>query len=467
MSLMLQTDGYKLDHRRQYPEGTTRVYANWTPRKSRISGVDRVVFFGLQAFLRDFLGSPPSNLHQGYSEFVANYLGPNDIGDQHIRDLESLGYWPLRFCAVPEGTRVPIGVPMFTVENTHPDFAWLVNYLETALSASLWLPCTSATQADRMRRLLDGWCVGTDGAQPVVPFQAHDFSMRGMAGLEAACASGAGHLLSFDGTDTMPAIQWLQRHYGGQHVGASVPATEHSVMCAGGQDDEAETFRRILDLYPTGIVSVVSDTWDLWKVLTETMPALRDAIVARDGKLVIRPDSGNPADILCGTGGDTPAGKGVVELLWDVFGGSTSKHGYRSLHPCIGTIYGDAITYERADEICSRLAQKGFSSTNVVFGIGSYTYQYVTRDTFGFALKTTWCEVAGQGRDIFKKPITDSGEKFSARGRLAVTHDLELIQRATPAQEALSILQPVWEDGRFVRTQTVQDIRRILGVANA
>ena len=201
-----------------------------------------------------------------------------------------------------------------------------------------------------------------------------------MSGPEAASLSGAGHLLYFTGTDTVPAIDLIEDYYGvpeGYLIGGSVAATEHSVMCAGGEMGELETFSRLLDLYPSGIVSVVSDTWDLWQVLTVILPQLKDRIMARNGKLVIRPDSGNPADILCGdpdAPAGSPASKGVVQLLWDIFGGTETSTGHRLLDTHIGSIYGDAITRERAHEITYRLAKNGFASANVVFGIGSYTY---------------------------------------------------------------------------------------------
>lgn len=471
-------DGYKLDHRRQYPAGTTKVYSNWTPRSSRIPGVDAVVFFGLQyfcdryldqAFDRFFKNHGPTEA-EVYARRVNGYLGPNAIGTDHIRALHALGYLPLEFRAVPEGTRVPLRVPMLTVENTHPDFAWLVNYFETLMSCVLWLPCTSATNALRLRRLLDSIARETGSPAEFVPWQGHDFSFRGMCGPEAAALSGAGHLLSFTGTDTIPALDLIEEFYGplpGDYLlGGSVAATEHSVMCAGGEECEIDTFNRLLDLYPGGIVSIVSDTWDLWNVLVNILPQLRDRIMAREGKLVIRPDSGNPADIVCGDPNaehGSPARKGVIELLWDAFGGAATSTGHRQLDPHVGCIYGDSITYERANEITQRLAAKGFASANMVFGVGSYSYQYVTRDTFGFAMKATWVEVGGKGRDIFKLPKTDDGMKNSAKGRLAVlptaTGGMHLVNQASPELEAASLLRPVWRDGEFIVRDSFDAIR--------
>lgn len=475
-------DGYKVDHRRQYPDHTRSVYSNWTPRGSRVAGQEEVVLFGLQYFLQrfmmdemqaNFFGQPKDEVVANYARRINGYLGPNKVGTQHIADLHDLGYIPLQFSALPEGTLVPLRVPQFVVENTVPEFFWLVNYYETLLSSTIWMPCTSATTAYRFRRLLNqfGLLTGTDPG--FIGWQGHDFSFRGLPGVEAAAMSGAGHLLSFFGTDTIPAIDFIEKYYWGDEpadylVGGSVAATEHSVMCAGGHKTELETFDRLLELYPGGIVSVVSDTWDLWKVCTEILPKLRDKILARDGKLVIRPDSGNPADILCGDPSvrrGSPIAKGVIELLWDVFGGTTNKNGYRMLDSHIGAIYGDAITFERAQEIMGRLASKGFASGNVVFGVGSFSYQYVTRDTYGFAMKATWANIDGEAKDLFKKPITDNGEKFSATGRLAVAkwdEKLYVIEKADAEQEAASLMQPRWRDGKFLSRTSISKVRQTL-----
>lgn len=476
---ILAIDGYKLDHRRQYPDGTQYVYSNWTPRSSRVTGVNDVVFVGLQYFLEkylmeefqtNFFDKDIADVCIEYERRVNGYLGPNKIGTDHIFDLHQLGYLPLEFKALPEGTSVPLRVPMLTVENTHPEFAWLVNYFETIMSNVLWMPCTSATTAKHLRELLRDYAELTGSPIEFVDFQGHDFSMRGMAGPESAQLSGLGHLVSFVGTDTIPAIELVEQYYGkglgnDYLIGCSVAATEHSVMCAGGEDDELTTYQRILDLYPSGIVSVVSDTWDLWEVLLGILPKLKDQILTRDGKLVIRPDSGDPVDIICGDNNarpGSPAHKGVVQILWEEFGGNITSTGHRLLDQHIGVIYGDSITYERAQAILYRLDQKGYASANIVLGVGSYSYQYVTRDTFGFAMKATWVQINGEGRSIFKKPVTDDGVKNSAKGRLAVVENLgklRLIDNAAPYEELESLLRLVWRNGRFVKYDNLQDIR--------
>ena len=479
MNPLLLTDGYKVDHRRQYPTGTTLVYSNWTPRKSRLSGIDEVVFFGLQYFIKKyiledfenyFFKQPKEKVIAEYSRRINNYLGPNQVGTAHIEALHNLGYIPMVIKALPEGTSVPVRVPMFTMYNTLPDFFWLTNYFETLVSAVIWMPCNSATIAKQYRKVLDKYAKETSSMPEFVDWQGHDFSMRGMAGIEAATSSASGHLLSFTGTDTVPAIDLLEKYYNANSdtelIGGSVSATEHSVMCMGTLDDELGTFKRLItEVYPKGIVSIVSDTWDLWKVLTEYLPKLKNEIANREGKVVIRPDSGDPVDIICGNpnGKNTNEQKGVIELLWDTFGGTTNAKGYKELIPQIGAIYGDSITIDRATKIFERLKQKGFASTNVVLGIGSYTYQYNTRDTFGFAMKATYGEVNGQGREIFKDPITDDGTKKSAKGLMKIAAEngtYKLIDQVNWAEEKTGELKEIFRDGKLLVDLKLADIRK-------
>lgn len=478
MNPLLLTDGYKVDHRRQYPEGTSLVYSNWTPRKSRLQSVDQVVFFGLQYFIKKyiledfenyFFKQPKEVVVAEYQRRINNYLGENQVGTKHIEDLHDLGYIPMAIKALPEGVSVPVRVPMFTMYNTLPEFFWLTNYFETLVSAVVWMPCTSATIAKQYRIVLDKFATETSSIPEFVDWQGHDFSMRGMAGTEAAVISAMGHLLSFTGTDTIPSIDMLEKYYNANSsaelIGGSVAATEHSVMCMGTMEDEISTFKRLVcEVYPKGIVSIVSDTWDLWKVLTDYLPKLKNEILAREGKVVIRPDSGDPVDIICGNpnGKNENEIKGVVQLLWETFGGSINEKGFKELDPHIGAIYGDSITVERATQICQRLKEKGFASTNVVLGIGSYTYQYNTRDTFGFAMKATYGEVNGEGREIFKDPITDDGTKKSAKGLMKIELEngvYQLVDQVSWKQERQGELREVFRDGKLIIDQSLSEIR--------
>lgn len=475
---ILLKDFYKTDHRRQYPVGTEEVYSNFTPRGSRIEGIDAVVVFGIQYFIKEYLidqfdhnffNRPRGTVLREFKRRMDTSLGPDAVSTEHMAALYDLGYLPLEIKALPEGSLCPMRVPLLTIKNTKPEFFWLTNDLETLISAALWHPITSATIAFEYRKMLSKYAAKTSDIPEFVQWQGHDFSMRGQTSIESAVASGAAHLLSFTGTDTIPAIDFLEYYYAANSeselIGGSVPATEHSVMCLGGSETEAETFKRlIVDVYPKGIVSIVSDTWDYWKVIGETLPALKEIIMGRDGKVVIRPDSGDPVDILCGDSNsyDTLKRKGTVEALWDLFGGTVNSKGYKQLDPHIGVIYGDSITLERCKAICERLAAKGFASTNCVFGIGSYTYQYVTRDTFGFAMKATHGIINGKSADIFKDPKTDSGLKRSAKGYLRVNPDFSLSEGVTLEESNYSMLETVFIDGKFTRVQDLANVRKTL-----
>ncbi len=482
-------DFYKVSHREQYPKGTQRVYSTWIPRASRIEGIDRVVAFGFQAFIQKYLvdyfdqhffDRPKDAVLNEYIRLIKHTLGDPNPDASHLEHLWELGYLPLEIKAVPEGTVVPLRVPMLTVENTVDEAFWLTNYIETLFSCEVWQPSTTATIAREYRKILDHWASLTGGDKGFVPFQGHDFSMRGMEGVDAAAASGAGHLLSFVGTDTIPAIHYLERFYGADIendlVGTSIPATEHSVMCAGGRSNEYDTYKRLItEVYPTGLLSVVSDTWDLWTIVgaAGVLDNLKDKIMARDGKVVIRPDSGDPVDIITGNNKAVPgtaAFKGVIECLWDIFGGTYTSTGHKLLDSHIGCIYGDAITLDRVQQICERLFEKGFASTNMVYGIGSYTYQYQTRDTFSFALKSTWVRINDQGIPIFKDPITDTGTKKSLTGRVAVlpqgAHGGDrpvavdgLDKAGQEIHGGRDLLQPIFRDGQVLRTETLEEIR--------
>lgn len=486
---LIQADFYKVSHHDMDPVGTTKIYDNFTPRKSRIKGINSVVVFGIQYFIKEYLidqwnehffNRPKNEVLNEYKRYMDYTLGKDSVGYEHISQLHDLGYLPLRIKALPEGKLCPIGVPCMTITNTVDHAFWLPNYLETILSTTLWQAMTSATIALEYRKLLEKYALKTTGSKEFVQWQGHDFSMRGLSSLESACLSGAGHLISFTGTDTIPSIQFLEKYYNAniekELIGASVPATEHSVMCMGTKDGEINTFKYLLDKYPTGILSVVSDTWNLWDVLTKFMPALKEQVMTREGKLVIRPDSGDPVDILCGTNSnpnlvhtaevknihDNPEYFGVIELLWKVFGGTINSQGYKVLDPHVGAIYGDSITLERAQQICERLMAKGFATTNVVLGIGSYTYQYNTRDTFGFAMKATFGIVNGEHRIIWKDPITDDGTKRSAKGLLMVEDTGDgyvLHDNVSEEMEQQGALVTIFEDGKLIKEWSFSEIR--------
>lgn len=537
---LTSVDSYKLGHADQYPAGTTKVYSNFTPRSEAHFNVPdqykdgHISWFGLQGFLQEMQeiwDSTFFNLTEyefqaelkDIAEIYAPFCGPNGFNLQRLTDLYNLGYLPLCIKALPEGSRVPIGVPVLTITNTVDEFYWLPNFMETWMSAELWKSSTSASTAFVYRKIIERYADITGGSKEFIDWQGHDFSSRGMSGIADAAKSGAGHLLYFTGTDNISAVKYIRDVYQGKNtfIGGSVPATEHSVMCAGGKETEIETFRRLLKTYPSGIISIVSDTWDFWNVITNIAAELKEEILARtpdefgNAKTVFRPDSGDPVKIITGYkvvgenqlrsshynvydegyevvrtedgryfileavynkyDGDfdrfsftkeisEAEAKGAIECLAEIFSTTTNAKGYKTLNPRVGLIYGDSITPGRAEQILSRLQEKGFASDNVVFGIGSYTFQYATRDSLGFAMKATYVEINGEGMEIFKSPKTDNGTKKSAKGLLRVIKEqnsYRLEDGISKDKETTEALQTVYMNGALVSDSSYENIRAL------
>jgi nicotinamide phosphoribosyltransferase len=523
-----QTDSYKLSHKGFMAAKTNLIYSNLTARSSHHLNVikdsfdNKAVFFGLQGFIMEFLikdlndhffKKAKDKAIRKFKRLVDGYLGAGAVDMAHFEALHDLGYLPIEIKALPEGSRVNIKVPFLTIKNTHEDYAWLTNYLETVMSCELWKQITIATIIYEYRKMVNEYALKTTGSLDFTMFQLHDFSFRGMSGRQDAAKCGAAFLLSSCGTDTIPAVEYLEDYYNAdvtnEFIATSVPASEHSIMCAGiATEGEAESVKRfITESYPTGIVSIVGDTKDWWNFLTNIICGLKKEILARPAnaiglsKVVARPDSGDPADIICGFEYFDPkdssneqaiccgalAGgyevykfknkyyfsknskevseaevKGSVELLWETFGGTVTKQGYKVLDSHIGLIYGDSITPAVALDVFQRLEAKGFASTNIVFGVGSYTMQYVTRDSLGMAVKATYTEVDHVGYELFKDPITDSGMKKSAKGLLRVEKegdDFVLYDQQTWEQEQEGELQTVFFNGQLVRETNLSTIR--------
>lgn len=464
-------DFYKTSHYNQYPKDTEFLYSTLVPRSNKyLPAVDRVVSINITGFLKKyfvdyfnkfFFERPEDEVVKEYSDSIKRTLGIDDTGD-NIRKLHKLAYLPIRVKAIPEGKSSPIGVPNLTIENTHKEFAWLTNYLETLLSCSLWQPITSASIARQYRFLGEKYATKTCDNNFHVSFQFHDFSVRGMSSLESAQTSGLGHLIYFDGTDNIPAITYADKYYSGKSAKdwnpTSIPATEHSVMCAniakqqaeGKGRDETETYRKLItEIYPSGFVSIVSDTYDFWHNVSVVIPSLKEEIMARNGRVIIRPDSGDPVQIICGipdSSGSTAEEKGLIQALWETFGGTINERGYKVLDSHIGAIYGDSITLERAEQIFAGLEAKGFASSNIVLGIGSYTYQYHTRDSLGFAVKATSIIQNGVEYPIQKDPKTDPGKK-SFCGRVKVVNDKCIDNMSSKGDYSDDELEVVFENG--------------------
>lgn len=351
-----------------------------------------------------------------YKEFLDEALfSDNDVS--HWKHLHELGYLPLKIKSKPEMVQYDVQTPLVSIENTHNYFYWLTSYLETYFSATMWQASTSATISHEIKEMMTKWYNKTGSSLDVLPFMGHDFSYRGMSSNESAIISGMGHLTAFNGSDSIPAIKTYKDIYG-VHKGYSVNATEHSVMCAGGQATEIETYKELMRKYPTGILSIVSDTWDYFDLITNGLKELKDEILERDGKIVIRPDSGKPLHIICGNpdAEDINERLGSLELLGHLFGITTNDEGYKVLSPKIGLIYGDGMNLDSINEILEEMERQGWASENIVFGVGSYQYQMNTRDTYSFAFKATSAVINGEERSLLKNPKTDPNKK-SLTGR--------------------------------------------------
>lgn len=503
-STLFYTDGYKIGHKKMLAKGTTRLYGTWIPRSTKHApkGVTKIVSFGQQLamkwlhdeFKENFFSLSTEEAME-FGKDMSMYLGM-DYDASHFEALHKLGYLPIRVKALPEGIETNPNVPHMTFINTVDGFAWLTLYLETIISSLAWKPSTSATIALQYKRNVVKWVMKTDPANAfLIPFLCHDFSARGLSPWDML-SSGLGHASSFSGSDTIiciPGARYFYNEPKDQVAIYSVNASEHSVSTTKiFTVGEEQMMVDWLKDFPDGIFSMVSDTFDLTMVAKPSSGGFcynqKELIMGRNGKLVIRPDSGDPVDIICGHGHteltdvEKRAGypefytKGLIECLWDIFGGTINEQGFKVLDPHIGAIYGDSITLDRQIQIYERLAAKGFAATNIVLGVGSFTYQMNTRDTLGFAAKGAWFEVdengAKVGYDIYKDPVTDDGTKKSLKGLIRVDEitatseetgktytKYEVKTQCTSEEEAGGILQTIYEDGHFHNQASLTEIR--------
>lgn len=488
-------DGYKVGHKRMLAPNTTKLYGTWIPRsvKHAGKGITKIVSFGQQLTMKwlhdeyteNFFKLPLDEAMK-FQKDMSMYL-MQEYDASHFESLHKLGYLPIRVKSLPEGIETLPNVPHMTFINTVDGFAWLTLYLETIISSLAWVPSTSATTALQYRRNATEWVMKTDPSNAwLIDFMCHDFSARGMSPFDMV-SSGLGHATSHKGSDTLiviPAARYFYNEPEDKVCINSVNASEHSVSTTKiFTVGEQQMISDWLKEFDKGILSIVSDTFDLWKLITIYLPALKSEITNRNGKLVIRPDSGDPVDIICGLNTNPKVvsekkivkyedcgnaykeayslneHKGVIELLWDIFGGTVNEQGYKVLDSHIGAIYGDSVNLDRQIQIYERLAAKGFASTNIVLGVGSYTYRYVTRDSLGFAAKGAWFECDGKGYDIYKDPITDDGTKKSLKGLIQVTEKLEVKTQCTAEEESKGILQIIYEDGKSFNQTTLEEIR--------
>ena len=499
---LLLADGYKHVHAEQFPKGLTKLVSYLTPRKSRIPQKE-MVFFGLQGFIKEYLidyfndnffSLSLKTVIDDYTYVLDSMLGKGNYDIRKVIELHNLGYLPLQISAVPEGTKVPMGCPCIEITNTHEDFAWVVQWVESWLSSEIWKPCVHATVGDMYKQIVNEY-YGLTVENDVDKTKAiSDFGFRGMSCLQEATKASAAWLLSFSGTATIPAIPYIEKYYYGnnkyQNFATNAISTEHSVMASNYSiDGDERTFvkRLLTEIYPHASFSMVSDTYDYWNLVDNILPSLKEEILNHDGKLLVRPDSGDIIDISVKT----------VEHLWDIFGGTTNSKGYKVLDQHIGCVYGDGVTPRRAKIIYQKLMDKGFASNNIVFGAGSFSFNAFelekydgttslapcTRDTFSIAVKATVGIVNGKEIEIFKDPKTDrenGGGNFkkSQRGackvwRDIITKEIKFVDRekinnidriyfGVKDEESHDLFEIYFRDGKLNLEQTIYDIRRYL-----
>ena len=479
MALLL-SDTYKQCHDRMYPTGLTKLVSYWIPRKSMLETQNKMVFFGLQAFIKEYLieyfndnffALTKDEVLELYTDSMDIQIGKENYDWDKIINLHSLGYLPLQIRALPEGTLVPMGVPCIEITNTHDDFAWLVQWIECILQVELWKPCCHATIGYMYRQIADKWYEKTVENIPS-SMACADFGMRGMSCMDEATRCSASWLLSFNKTSTIPAIEYIDKYYNAScktnNLGIGAVSTEHSVMGANYSIDGDEvTFVKCLlnELYPNSSFSMVSDTYDYWNMINNILPQVKDDIMNHNGKLLVRPDSGDIVDISVKT----------VEKLWEIFGGTINSKGYRVLDPHIGIIYGDGCTLESVDTIWSELEKRGFAANCIAYGVGAFCFSaivendkliVVTRDTFGIAMKATYGIINGKKLMIYKDPKTDTSKlKKSHKGccEVYVGKNGELMCRNELLEMSNNtLLTTVFEDGKLIREDTFLDIRERL-----
>ena len=480
---MLLIDFYKAVHAEMLPKDITKSVSYFTPRMSRVERWDKVVMFGLQGFIKtylveyfneEFFAKPFDEVIGEYKRIMDATLGAKAYKIEKIEKLHKLGYLPIEIMALPEGTMVPMHVPMFGITNTHPDFAWLPQSLESLISAESWHPMIAATVGYTYRQIVNDYYEKTcdDNVARARALGAFDF--RGEECTDSAIKAGAGWCLSFLNTATVPTIPYLERMYNcdctKEPVVFGSPSTEHSVMCSNYamDGDEVTLLKRLLtEIYPDTSFSAVLDSYDYWNIIDNVLPQIKDEIMAHNGCMLMRGDSGECVDVVTET----------VFKLWEHFGGTVNSKGYKVLDPHVKAIYGDSITIQRCEEIYRILEENGFACSNVALGVGSFSMQCIeedgilkpfTRDTFSSCIKATYCEIADKPFPIFKNP-KDGGFKKSQKGCCVVTRNAEGIleyqdgfdwKEATENKE--NLLVPVFKDGVLLKEQTLQEIRGIL-----
>ena len=481
ISPMLMCDFYKTVHSDMLNPGMTFSMSYYTPRMSRVKRWDKVVNFGLQMFIKTYLidyfntyffERPEDEVVEEFERVLDNTLGKGIYNSEKIRRLHKLGYLPIEIIALPEGEKVPIHVPVFGICNTHPDFAWLPQALESLISAEIWYPQITATVGATYRDIVNKYYGLTCDDDIPREKALGSFDFRGDACLDAALKAAAGWCMSFVNTATVPAIPYLEKMFScdceKEPVAYGAVSTEHFVMCSNYavDGDEITFLRRLLtELYPDTSFSAVLDSYDYWNVIDNILPQIHDEIMAHNGCMLMRGDSGDCVEVVTKT----------VFKLWEQFGGTINSKGYKVLDPHVKAIYGDSITVQRCEEIYEILMQNGFACSNVTLGVGSFSMHCIeeegkllpfTRDTFGCAIKACYAEVNGKELPVFKNP-KEGGFKKSQKGLCWVYRDEngELAYKDGYLRSNIpdgNLLEPVFKDGKLLREYTISEIRDYL-----
>lgn len=450
-NIITMTDSYKFSHYAQYPDNTKTVFSYF---ESRVGAkFPETVFFGLQYFLKEYLhGAVISKEKIADAKALCDaHIAPGLFNESAwLRMLEKHdGRLPVQIRAVPEGSVIPESNVLMTMENTDEEFPWLTNYLETLL-VQVWYPSTVATQSRAMKKILLGFLEET-GDPALINFKLHDFGFRGVSSVETAGLGGAAHLVNFMGTDTVRGLEVARDYYGAGICGFSIPASEHSTITSWGQDGEGAAYKNMLTKYPSGLVACVSDSFDIYNACKNIWGgSLRDDVLGRDGTLVVRPDSGDPSDVV----------PRILEILGDKFGEMKNAKGFKVLNPRVRIIQGDGVNFSTLWEILTAVKRAGYSADNIAFGSGGGLLQQVNRDTQRFAFKCSAINIGGTWQDVYKDPATDK-TKASKRGRVTLIQENGHVKTVTGSEKSDSdLMKIVFQNGMLIGEEKFDLIRK-------
>jgi nicotinamide phosphoribosyltransferase len=446
-NLLLNTDSYKTSMFKQYPAGTTGVYSYIESRGGRY---DSTLFFGLQAFIKEYLLEPITQTDIDVAAEILTAHGEpfNRDGWEYIL-RQHKGYLPVVIRAVPEGTVVPVKNVLATIENTDPECFWLTTYLETALLRAIWYPTTVATQSKYIKTIILDYLERT-GDPTLIDFKLHDFGARGVSSLESAGIGGAGHLVNFMGTDTISGLLFAREYYGASMAGFSIPAMEHSTITSWGRVNEVKAYANMVDQFarPGSILAVVSDSYDIFNAASKLWgEELKQKVIDSGATLVIRPDSGDPVVV----------NRKLIEILGEKFGYTKNAKGFKVLNN-VRLIQGDGVNERTISSILGAFMAMGWSADNIAFGMGGALLQQIDRDTQKFAMKCSAARIGGEWVNVQKDPITDSGKKSKA-GRVTLFQNRDGSYYSGVEDWMQPALIEVFRDGKIIKEYAFDEVR--------